>query len=168
MAESLIVRTKRDVQWLFADNGAAHTYTPSKEPGDGTYNVPDYTIVHVTDRGVIGAIPDIRIGDEQVMTGGFSVYLRDFGDTANSYASFVELCHRYVGRYVENNWVSTMGANSDVFTITISCTVDGSPFGEADRTITFPFCVLRGNVAEGDPSKVACTFTSYAVRPTLS
>jgi hypothetical protein len=28
--------------------------------------------------------------------------------------------------------------------------------------------VVRGNIAEGDPNKFAVTFTSYAVRPTLS
>jgi hypothetical protein len=168
MAESTIIRTKRDGQWLLADSGAVHTYTIAYEPGDGQYTIPDYTVNMFLDRGVIGSTPSIRIGDEQAMTLGFSAYFRDPGDTANAYATLLDIAHRYVGRYVETNWVSTMGSNSDVFTITISFTIDGSPFGEADKTLTFPFCVLRANVAEGDPNTVTVSATSYAVRPTLA
>jgi hypothetical protein len=168
MAESTVIRVKRDGQILLADNGAGHTYTIVREPGDFAYTVPDYTIVNVLDRGVIGTIPMIRIGDEQPMTGSFSAYLSDLGDTAGTYVTLMDIAHRYASKYVETNWVSTMGANSDVFTISIQYTIDGSPFGEADKTITFPFCVFRANATEGDPNKVAATFTSYAVRPLLT
>lgn len=168
MAESTIIRVKRDGQILLADSGAAHTYTVAYEPGDFNYAVPDYTIVNMLDRGEIGTTPSIRIGDEQPMTGGFSAYMRDLGDTANAYATLLDIAHRYLTRYVTTNWVSTMGSSSDVFTITIQLTIDGSFCGEADKTLSFPFCVFRANGAEGDPNTVACTFTSYAVRPTLS
>lgn len=166
--ESTVLRTKRDGQIMLADNAAAHTYVIVREDGSFTLNIPDYAIVHVLDRGVIGAIPMIRIGDEAVMTGGFGAYLSDLGDTGNSYVSLMDLVARFVGRYVASTWVSTMGANSDVFTMTLTYTIDGSPFGEADKSIVLPFLVLRGNIAEGDPSKFALTYTSYAVRPTLS
>lgn len=168
MAESTIIRVKRDGQILLADSGAIRTYTIAYEPGDFNYAVPDYTVINPLDRGEIGTTPSLRIGDEQPMTGGFSAYMRDLGDTANAYATLLDVAHRYLTRYVATNWVSTMGANSDVFTITIQLTIDGSPFGEADKTLTFPFCVFRANGAEGDPNTVSCTFTSYAVRPTLS
>lgn len=166
--ESTVVRTKRDGQILFSDNGAAHTYTIVREDGSFTLNMPDYSIVHVLDRGVIGAIPMIRIGDEAPMSGGFSAYLSDLGDTGNSYVSLNDLIMRFTARYVSANWISTMGANSDVFTVTLTYTIDGTPFGEADKSLILPFVVLRGNIAEGDPNKFACSFTSYAVRPTLS
>ena len=165
--ESTVIRTKRDGQILLADNGGAHTYTIIREDGSFTLNTADYSVVHVLDRGVIGAQPMIRIGDEAVMTGGFSAYLSDLGDTANANATLNDLIQRFTARYVSTNWVSTMGANSDVFTVTITYTIDGTPFGEADKSLVLPFCVLRGNIAEGDPTKFACTFTSYAVRPTL-
>lgn len=168
MAESTVVRVKRDGQILLADSGAAHTYTITYEPGDFAYTVPDYTVINPLDRGEIGATPQLRIGDEQPMTGSFSAYMRDVGDTANTYATLLDVAHRYVGRYVASNWTSTHGTNGDVFTITIQFTIDGSPFGESDKTVTFPFCVFRANVSEGDPNTVACTFTSYAVRPTIS
>lgn len=167
MAESTVIRTKRDGQIQLADNGAVHTYTIVREAGDLTLTLPDYTIVHVLDRGVIGATPMIRVGDEQIMTGGFSAYLSDLGDVGNSYVSLMDLVARFVGRYVATTWVSTMGTNSDVFTATLTYTIDGSPFGEADKSLVLPFCVVRGNIAEGDPSKFAVTFSSYAVRPTL-
>lgn len=168
MAESTIIRTKRDGQWLIADSGAAHTYTVAYEPGDGQYTVPDYAVNLFLDRGIIGSTPSIRQGDEAPMTLGFSAYLRDLGDTANSYSTLLDIAHRYAGRYVESNWTSTLGTNSDVFTVTINLTLDGSFCGEADKTISFPFCVVRANVKEGDPNTVDVSATSYAVRPTLS
>jgi hypothetical protein len=168
MAESTVIRTKRDGQWLIGDSGLVHTYTIAYEPGDGQYTVPDYSVNMFLDRGVIGSTPSLRIGDEAAMTLGFSAYLRDLGDTANSYVSLMDIAHRYVGRYVETNWVSTLGTNSDVFTVTIQLTLDGSPFGESDKTVTFPYCVLRANVKEGDPNTIDISATSHAVRPTLS
>jgi hypothetical protein len=168
MPESTVIKTKRDGQILFADSGATHTYTIIREDGSFTLNVADHSIVHVLDRGVIGSTPLIRIGDEAPMSGGFSAYLSDLGDTANSYTSLNDLIMRFNARYVASNWISTMGANSDVFTMTLTYTIDGTPFGEADKSLVIPFVVLRGNVAEGDPTKFACSFTSYAVRPTLS
>lgn len=166
--ESTVIRTKRDGQILLADNGAAHTYVIVREPGDFTLSVPDQAVVHVLDRGVIGTTPLIRIGDEAVMTGGFSAYLSDLGDLANANVTLNDLIMRFTARYVATNWVSTMGSNSDLFTLSLQYTVDGSPFGESDKTLTLPFCVLRGSIAEGDPSKTSVTFTSYAVRPLLS
>jgi hypothetical protein len=168
MPESTVIKTKRDGQILFADSGAVNTYTIIREDGSFTLNVADHSIVHVLDRGVIGSTPLIRIGDEAPMSGGFSAYLSDLGDTANSYTSLNDLIMRFNARYVASNWISTMGANSDVFTMTLTYTIDGTPFGEADKSLVIPFVVLRGNVAEGDPTKFACSFTSYAVRPTLS
>lgn len=170
MAESTVVRVKRDGQILLADSGAAHTYTVAYEPGDFSYSVPGYTVNSFLDRGEIGSTPSLRIGDEQPITGSFSAYLRDLGDTAGTYATLLDIAHVYASKYVASNWVSTLGANSDVFTITISLTIDGSPFGEADKTVTFNFCVFRANAKEGDPNTVDCTFTSYGVngKPVLS
>ncbi len=168
MPESTVVRVKRDGQILLSDSGAVNIYPIAFEPGDFNYNVPEITVINSLDRGSLGAIPQLRKGDDQPMTGGFSAYLRDLGDTAATYATLLDIAHRYAAGFVDANWVSTHGNNGDVFTITIALTIDGSPFGEADKTVSFVFCVFRANSAEGDPSTVACTFTSYAVRPILS
>jgi hypothetical protein len=168
MAESTVVRVKRDGQILLADSGAAHTYTVAYEPGDFGYNVPDSSVNQFLDRGEMGATPTVRIGDDAPMTGSFTAYLRDLGDTGAAYATLLDVAHRYAAKYVATNWVSTLGANSDVFTITISLTIDGSPFGESDKTVTFPFSVFRANAKEGDPNMIDASFTSFAVRPLLS
>jgi len=41
MAESTVVRVKRDGQILLSDSGSTNTYTIAYEPGDFSYTVPD-------------------------------------------------------------------------------------------------------------------------------
>jgi hypothetical protein len=168
MAESTVVRVKRDGQILHSDSGAARTYTNAYEPGDFKLDVPAEAVNLFLDRGQIGSTPSIRYGDEQPMTFGYSSYLRDLGDTANAYTTLPDILFRYTGRYVATAWTSTMGTSSDVFTVTTQLTLDGSPFGEADKTLTLPYSSVRGSIQEGDPSSVNVTGTSYAPRPTLS
>ena len=55
-----------------------------------------------------------------------------------------------------------------MFTVTVQITIDGSAFGEPDRTVSFPFSVLRGSFAEGDPNTLNVTGTSYILKPVLS
>lgn len=170
MAESTVVRTKRDGIIVISDSGGAHTYTVDYEPGDFAYTVPDTAVNLFLDRGGIQSPPAIRKGDEEPMTGSFTVHMRDLGDTAGTetYTTIMDLCHRYSGGYADTNWTSTMGTSSDVLTVTIAYTIDGTAFGESDKTVTFSYCVLRGDFAEGDPNKFSVKFTSYAKIPTLS
>lgn len=172
MAESLVVRTKRDIIWTITDLGAAHTYTGAYEPGDVSITVPGWATLHFLDRGELstsgtdGGQPSIRKGDDQPMTVSVSVHQRDVGST--SYTTFMDLCWRYVGGYVRSNWLSTMGSSSDETTWTFAMTVDGTAFGESDKTVTLPYCPFRGNYADGDPNTFSATATSFAVVPTLS
>lgn len=168
MAESTVLRTKRDGEIVIMDSAGAHSYTISYEPGDFSYDVPGNGIVSALDRGSIGSTPSIRYGDEQPMTFSFTATLRDLGDASKAYATLLDICHIYDGGYVDNTWVSTLGINSDVVTWTVAFTVDGSAFGESDKTITFPYCVLTASVSEGDPDTVSVKGTSYAARPVLS
>lgn len=168
MPESTVVRVKRDVQIVLYNSGATLSYTVSLEAGDFNFAVPDTTVVNPLDRGELGATPQLRKGDDQPMTGGFSAYFRDAGDTANAYATLNGIAWRLSGRYEDTNWTSTHGSNGDVPTVTLSASYDGTPFGEADKTLTFPFVVLRANYADGDPCSLNVTFTSYALKPTLS
>lgn len=168
MAETTVVRVKRDGQILLADSGAAHTYTVAYEPGDFNFTIPGETVNLFLDRGVIGSTPSIRYGDEQPMTLGFSAYMRGLGDPAAAYATLLDIGARAASGYVLSNWTSTMGSNSDVFTISVTFTIDGSPFGEADQSYVFAYVVFRANGKEGDPNTVDCTGTSYALKPVLS
>lgn len=168
MSETSVVRVKRDGQILLADAGAVSTYTVSLEPGDFSFAIPGEMVNLFLDRGVIGTTPSIRNGDEQPMTLGFSAYMRGLGDPAAAYATLLDIGTRAASGYVLANWVSTMGTNSDVFTISVTFTVDGSPFGEADQSYAFAFVAFRANGKEGDPNTVDCTGTSYALKPILA
>jgi hypothetical protein len=169
MAESEKVRTKRDVQMIFSDLGGAHTYTPAWMPGDLSISGGEYEVISSLDRGQFGATPSLRPGDEQPLSGSFSVYQRDVGDTANGYATMNELCAPIAGRYVATTWVSTLGASADVFTVTMTVTIDGSFAGEADKSLIFTYVVLRnGGIQVGDPNTQTINWTSYQSRYTLS
>lgn len=168
MAESLIVRTKRDGIITITDG--TKTYVAAYEPGNFSADFPLEDVLLFLDRGVIGTTPSLRLGDDKPMTGAFSVYLRDMMDTAGSptYTTIMDLSIVPTGRYVASNWTSTIGSSSDVKTWTIQFTVDGTFAGESDKTMSFTFCVLRAKLAEGDPSMVDVSFTSYQVRPTFA
>ena len=167
MAESTIVRIKRDAAIVIAGS-AGNSYTLAYEPGDFQIDIPLTAVQNFLDRGEMPTTPSIRKGDDQPMTGSFSAYLRDLGDTANGYSTLLEICAQFASNYSVTSMTSTMGANSDERTYTITYVVDGTPFGEADKTLSLSFCSLRGSLAEGDPSSVSVKFTSYKLRPILS
>lgn len=164
MAESTVVRNKRDGQILITDG--TRTYTIDKEVGDFALNVPDTTVSLYLDRGSIGSTPSIRNVDDQPITGSFTAYQRDLPN--GSYATLTDIAWAISGKYVNSNWTSTMGTNSDVFTVTIQYTIDGTAFGEADKTITLAYCKVVCNFAEGDPNTLSVSFTSYQLKPTVA
>ena len=168
MPESTVVRTKRDTIIEITDG--TNTYTIQQEVGDFNWDAPLQTVNHFSDRGEIRATPDLRDGDDQPMTLGWSMYMRDLGDTASpkTYQSALDLLLQLASGYTAVNWTSTLGTHSETKTWTVKQTVDGGAFGEADKTYTFPFVVLRASGAEGDPNTITITGTSYALRPTLS
>jgi len=180
VAESTVVKVPRDGLIVLSDSASAHTYNIAYEPGDFSYNVPDYAVELMLDRGQIGTTPSIRIGADSPMTGSFSAYFRDPGDTAKAYMTLMEIAHRYgasanVGQQAAltdgtvTGWTSTLGTSGDVFTISIALVIDGSAFGEADKTLTFKFCALRADMKEAMAGNViSLKFTSYSIRPVLS
>lgn len=170
MAESTIIRTKRDGQILIVDSGAAHTYTVAYEPGNFSFDVPDRTILNFLDRGEMPTTPSIRLGDDQPMTLAFSAYLRDIADinATGTYATLLDVALIFSSGYVDDNWTSTIGTSSDVTTWTVTWTVDGSAFGEIDRTLTFSYVVLRAKGSEGDGNMVDIAGTSYKRLPTVA
>ena len=134
------------------------------EPGDFNYSVPGVAVDNYLDRGEIGSAPSLRDGDDAAMSLGFSAYLRDLG--SSTYATLLDIAHRYAGQYVLTNWVSTLGSATGLpFTITITLTINGATLGESDKSVSFPFCVFRANGKEGSPNTVDCSATSWAVKP---
>lgn len=164
MAESLVPRTKRDGQIVITDG--TRTYTVNKEVGDFSWDSPNETVTAFLDRGAFGSTPDLRLGDDQASTFSFSAYLRDLFST--TYTTLSDLCNLTAGSYVATTWTSTLGSASDVRTLTVQYTIDGSPFGEADKTITFAFSTIRASNAESDQSTISVSGTSYLARPTVA
>jgi hypothetical protein len=58
--------------------------------------------------------------------------------------------------------LSTLGTAADVYTLTITISVEGSNFGDsADHTATFADCHCQIAFAEGDPNKWTISATCY-------
>jgi hypothetical protein len=162
MAESNAVRTKQDAIITITDGTT--TYTVAKEVGDFNASVPGYNTTSVLDRGLFGADPNIRKGDEQPVTGGFSIYLRDLPNSTN--LTLLDLCMELSGTVAAG--MTTTTTNTEVRTWTLVYTIDGTWNGESDQVMTFYKSVLRASITEGDPSSVAVTFTSYQPFPTIT
>lgn len=165
MAESTVIRTKRDA--LITVTDGTNTYTVAREVGDFKFDVPRQGILLNLDRGSMGSTPSLRLGDDQPMTLGWTQFLTDLGG-GTSYQTILDLLLELLSGYTLTSWTSTLGNQSDVKTWTVKWTVDGASFGESDKTYTFAFVTLRGSVAEGDPNTVTVTGTSYQLKPTLS
>ena len=110
MAESNAVRTKRDAIITITDGTT--TYTVAKEAGDFNFSVPDTNTTSVLDRGAFGADPILRKGDEQPVTGGFSIYLRDLPNATN--LTLIDLCMDLSGTVAAS--MTTTTPDSDVRT----------------------------------------------------
>lgn len=165
MPESTIIKTKCDGTLTFSDNGGAHSYTVAYEAGDFNVTIPGASITNSLDRGKFGTTPSLRYGDEQAVTGTFSAYLRDLSDAG--YATLMEIIAQTGD--VGSNWVSTMGANGEVFTLTLLWTIEGTDHGDPDdHTMRCDFCFVTGALTEGDPDTITINFSSYQLYPTLT
>ncbi len=166
MAESTIIKTKRDGTLTFKDNGAVNTYTVAYEAGDLSFDVPAATVNNFLDRGRFPAgNPSIRYGDDQPITGSFTANLRDISDATDVTLAEIFLQSGQVG----STWVSTMGPNGEVFTMDLEWTVAGLVHGDtADHTCTFTHCYVTGSIAEGDPDVITINFVSFSEYPTVT
>ena len=160
MAESTIVKTKRDGTIKFSDNAGANTYTVAYEAGDLNISIPGPSVISPLDRGSLGSPPSLRYSDDAPITGSLTAYLRDLGDAA--FATLSEIITQT--GHVASTWVSTMGADAEVFTLDLEWTIAG-PGAEADHVLTLPYCVVTGSLSEGDPDQISISFTSYSVYP---
>ena len=164
MAESTIVKTKRDGTISFADLGASNTYTVAYEAGDLTIDIPGPTVTNSLDRGIMGATPSLRYGDDQPMTGSFTAQLRDISDATDQ--TLFELIAK---SGAIGGWTSTLGANAEVAAVTLTFQIEGTDHGDAaDHTIVCNHCVVTGGISEGDPSTISISFTSYDLYPTCT
>lgn len=156
MAEQLPIHTKRDGILTISDDGDTNTYTIAYEAGDLAVTRPGSAEILILDRGVIGPVPSLRQGDDAPITFTFTAYLREVSNDTE--AVLMDICN-WKG-FVASDWVSTL-SGSDVKTVTVRYTIDGTNLGIADKTIRFDYCVLKASFSEGDPSSVSISGTSY-------
>lgn len=168
MAESTIIKTKRDGTLTFSDGtGVPNTFTVAFEAGDLNITIPGASVSNFLDRGRMPDPPSIRYQDDQPVTGTFTANLRDFDD--GGVGTDTTLMEILTQSGVASGWVSTMGANGEVFTLTLTWTIAGLIHGDpADHTCTLEYCYVTGSVAEGDPDVITINFTSYSLYPTLT
>ena len=165
MAESTIVKTKRDGTLTFSDNAGANTYTVAFEAGDLNLTIPGTTVNNFLDRGRLTDPPSIRYGDDQPLTGTFTAYLRDLSDAVDT--TLVEILAQ--SGIVGSSWVSTMGATGEVFTLKLTWTIAGLIHGDtADHVCELDHCYVTGSLSEGDPDSCSLSFTSYVLYPALT
>jgi len=160
MAESNAVRTKQDAIITITDGTT--TYTVAKEAGDFTASFPGFNLTVPLDRGRFTSSPTIRRGDDQAISIGFSVYLRDLPNATNLTLS--DLCMELSGTVAAG--MATTTTDSDVRTWTVTYTIDGTWNGEADHGYTFENTVLRASMTEGDPSSLSVTGVCHQPFPT--
>ena len=165
MPISDVVKTKRDGTLTFTDGaGVPNTLTVDFEAGDFNLSIPGPTVVSNLDRGQFKATPSLRYSDDAPMTATFTAMLRDLSDA--SYATLEEIILQ--SGDVGTNWVSTLGADAEVFTLTLGWTIEGTDHGDAsDHSIDLPFCQVTGSLSEGDPNQISISITSYANFPTI-
>ncbi len=168
MAESTIVKTKRDGTLTFIDgSGVPNTFTVAFEAGDLSITIPGPTVNNFLDRGRMTVNPSIRYGDDQPVTGTFTAYLRDFDDGGTG--TDTTLAEIITQSGVASGWTSTMGANGEVFTLTLLWNIAGVIHGDpADHTCQLDFCYVTGSMNEGDPDQISISFTSYSLYPLLT
>ena len=167
MPESTVVKTKRDGSIALLDN-TSQTYVISAEPGDFNIAVPLETRNDFLDRGRL--VGSVRYGDDQAVTGSFTVYHRGGSSTDGASAALIDILNGTAFSYVTNPWESTLGANAEVKTVDVVMTIEGTDFGDAaDHICTIPDCSLSYSLTEGDPNTISITFQSHtAVRPIFS
>lgn len=104
-----------------------------------------------------GSFGSLRHTARNFPTGSFSFQVADYSDATNTTAINFMLKN---GSYSANT--STLGTASDVYTIDIKLTVEGTNFGDStDHTITMEDCHVTFATAEGEPNTVSVDFTVY-------
>lgn len=115
-----------------------------------------------SDRTIIrdrGTIKSVRRGDDQPITGSFTIYMRQFTSaSAGSVLDFINKTGSYSGNVSSSSAVST-----DEYAINIVFEVDGNAVGDSDgdTLATFDTCICTASFSEGDPNTITVSFECF-------
>ena len=115
-----------------------------------------------SDRTIIrdrGTIKSVRRGDDQPITGSFTIYMRQF--TSSSAGSVLDFINK-TGSYSSNVSASS-AVSTDEYAINIIFEVDGDAVGDSDgdTLATFDTCICTASFAEGDPNTITISFECF-------
>tara|TARA_R110000824_G_C14806383_1_gene635048 strand:+ start:73 stop:582 length:510 start_codon:yes stop_codon:yes gene_type:complete len=163
MAHSTVVKNFRDGSLLIEDGtGTPLAFTVIYEAGDfsisGLVQGQKETTVYL-DRGDLGSL---RHTNQTFPSGSFSMHMTDLSDA--SYGTALDLMLQR-NKYAPGSGtpgVSTLGANSEVYTVKLTLTIEGSDHGDdSDHTIVLDDCLCSVDAAEGDGNSLSVSFTCY-------
>lgn len=114
------------------------------------------------DRTIIrdrGTIKSVRKGDDQPITGSFTIFMRQF--TSSSAGSVLDFINK-TGSY-SSNVSSSSAVSTDEYAINIVFEVDGDAVGDSDgdTLATFDTCICTASFAEGDPNTITVSFECF-------
>ena len=114
------------------------------------------------DRTIIrdrGTIKSVRKGDDQPITGSFTIYMRQF--TSSSAGSVLDFINK-TGSYSSNVSASS-AVSTDEYAINIIFEVDGDAVADSDgdTLATFDTCICTASFAEGDPNTITISFECF-------
>lgn len=130
--------------------------TVSYEEGNFSFDQTKSDRIVIRDRGTIGSV---RRGDDQPITGSFTIYMRQF--TSASAGSVLDFINK-TGSY-SSNVSSSSSVSTDEYAINIIFEVDGDAVGDddGDTIATFDTCICLASFSEGDPNQITVSFECY-------
>ena len=158
MAYSSAPKVRRDGKITLKDGTTptAVSLVVDYEEGNFSFDQVKSDRIVIRDRGTIKSV---RRGDDQPLTGSFTIYMRQFTSaTAGSVLDFINKTNSYSGNASASTTVAT-----DEYTINIEFEVDGDAVGDddGDTTATFNTCICQASFAEGDPNQITVNFECY-------
>lgn len=158
MAYSTAPKVRRDGKITLKDGTSptAVTLEVAYEEGNFTFDQTKSDRIVIRDRGTIGSV---RKGDDQPISGSFTIYMRQF--TSASAGSVLDFINK-TGSYSSNASVSSTVA-TDEYAINIEFEVDGDAVGDddGDTTATFDTCICTASFSEGDPNTINVSFECF-------
>jgi len=157
MAYSTAPKVRRDGKITLKDGtGTPVTLEVAYEEGNFSFDQTKSDRIVIRDRGTIVSV---RKGDDQPITGSFTIYMRQF--TSASAGSVLDFINK-TNAYSSNQSVSSTVA-TDEYAINIVFEVDGDAVGDTDgdTTATFDTCICLASFSEGDPNQITVSFECY-------
>lgn len=158
MAYSTAPKVRRDGKITLKDGTTptAVSLEVAYEEGNFSFDQTKSDRIVIRDRGTIVSV---RKGDDQPITGSFTIYMRQFTSaSAGSVLDFINKTNSYSSNVSVSSTVAT-----DEYAINIEFEVDGDAVGDddGDTTATFDTCICVASFSEGDPNQINVSFECY-------